>query len=190
MTKRRIRLLIVAAVLAAHSRSARGLLRLLPRDEAALVQPHCGGYRSRPWRRRSSCSRSAEPVLIGCSARSASRSWARRSTWSTPSGTRSSCTTRTVDQTGKFGTTETVTPLYIAAQPKGRQHLRRPTGASASVLKFSPDGKYLGEFKPNLPKNQQPEEDHRQESSGRPSRWTSPMTARCTSPRCSRATGC
>lgn len=58
-------------------------------------------------------------------------------------------------QTGKFGTTETVTPLYIANNPKDG-NLYVTDRRKRQVLKFNPDGKYLGEFKPNLPKNQLP----------------------------------
>lgn len=58
-------------------------------------------------------------------------------------------------QTGKFGTTETVNPLYIANNPKDG-NIYITDRRRRALLKFSPDGQYLGEFKPNLPKKQLP----------------------------------
>jgi DNA-binding beta-propeller fold protein YncE len=59
------------------------------------------------------------------------------------------------DQTGKFGTAELVTPLYIAQNPKDG-NLYVSDRRKRAILKFSPDGKALGEFKPDLPKGQRP----------------------------------
>jgi DNA-binding beta-propeller fold protein YncE len=58
-------------------------------------------------------------------------------------------------QTGKFGTTETVTPLYIAHNPKDG-NLYVSDRRRREILKFSAEGKYLGVFNPNLPKKQLP----------------------------------
>ena len=59
------------------------------------------------------------------------------------------------DQTGKFGTDELVTPLYIAHNPKDG-NIYVADRRKRTILKFSADGKSLGEFKPNLPKDQLP----------------------------------
>ncbi len=59
------------------------------------------------------------------------------------------------NQTGKFGTEELVTPLYIAHNPKDG-NLYVSDRRKRQVLKFSADGQFLGEFKPNLPKKQLP----------------------------------
>ena len=58
-------------------------------------------------------------------------------------------------QTGRFGTTETVTPLYIANNPKDGNFYVSDRRKRA-VLKFDQSGKFLGEFDPKLPKAQRP----------------------------------
>jgi len=59
------------------------------------------------------------------------------------------------DQTAKFGTAELVTPLYIAHNPKDG-NLYVSDRRKRTVMKFTPEGQFLGEFKPNLPKAQLP----------------------------------
>jgi len=58
-------------------------------------------------------------------------------------------------QTGKFGTTETVTPLYLARNPKDG-NIYVTDRRKRAVLKFDQNGKYIGEFDPKLPKAQLP----------------------------------
>lgn len=61
-------------------------------------------------------------------------------------------------QTGYFGTTDTVTPLYIAENPKDK-NLYVTDRRKRAVLKFDPNGAFLGEFDPKLPKKQLPKFD-------------------------------
>ncbi len=69
------------------------------------------------------------------------------------------------DQTGKFGTAELVTPLYIAHNPKDG-NIYVSDRRKRMILKFSPEGAPLGEFKPNLPKEQLPKRVRRQDHVG------------------------
>ncbi len=59
------------------------------------------------------------------------------------------------NQKNKFGTTQTVTPLYMAVNPKDT-NLYVTDRRRRAVLKFSQDGAYLGVFNPHLPKSQLP----------------------------------
>lgn len=58
-------------------------------------------------------------------------------------------------QLSTFGATPTVTPLYMARNPKDGLLYVTDRGAR-KLFKFTMDGQYVGEFNPNLPKNQQP----------------------------------
>lgn len=62
------------------------------------------------------------------------------------------------DMLRSFGTSETIVPLYVARNPKDG-NLYVSDRRARKVLKFTLQGKYLGEFKPNLPKNQLPKFD-------------------------------
>ncbi len=59
------------------------------------------------------------------------------------------------NQTGKFGTDKLTTPLYLAHNPKDN-NIYVTDRRKRTIEKFSADGTYLGEFKPNLPKAEQP----------------------------------
>lgn len=63
------------------------------------------------------------------------------------------------DETGKqlstFGSKETTTPLFMAVNPKDGNLYVTDRGAR-KLLKYTPDGRFLGEFNPKLPKNQLP----------------------------------
>lgn len=61
-------------------------------------------------------------------------------------------------QTGYFGTSETVTPLYIAHNPND-SNLYITDRRKRAVLKFDQNGAFLGEFDPALPKSQLPKFD-------------------------------
>jgi sugar lactone lactonase YvrE len=56
---------------------------------------------------------------------------------------------------GSFGTSEAVVPLFMAKNPKDGLLYVTDRGRRG-VLKFSPDGKFIGVFDPKLPKNQLP----------------------------------
>ena len=59
------------------------------------------------------------------------------------------------DLTGSFGASQTANPLYLAKNPKDG-YIYVTDRDKFTILKFKTDGKYVGEFKPNLPKNQLP----------------------------------
>ena len=54
-----------------------------------------------------------------------------------------------------FGTSQTVVPLYVAKNPKTNV-LYVSDRRARTIWMFTREGKYLGEFKPNLPKEQLP----------------------------------
>ena len=58
-------------------------------------------------------------------------------------------------QLSKFGTTQTVTPLYLAPNPKDGD-IYVTDRRARQILKFSQAGQYLGVFNPHLPKSQLP----------------------------------
>ena len=57
-----------------------------------------------------------------------------------------------------FGASDTIRPLYMAKNPKDGA-LYVTDRKKRAVLKFAPQGKYLGEFNPRLPKDQLPKFD-------------------------------
>jgi DNA-binding beta-propeller fold protein YncE len=58
-------------------------------------------------------------------------------------------------QLSKFGTTQTVDPIYLAANPRDGD-IYVSDRRRREILRFTPAGQYLGVFDPHLPKNQLP----------------------------------
>ena len=166
-----------------------GLLRLLPRDQAALVQSHRESAPRPRWPRPASSSRSAGLAATGCSGRSASRSSGPK-VYVVGHGPAHDLRLRperpSDRQVRHHGNGHAA---LHRPQPQGRQPLRhRPAQARDAQVQPRRASTSASSTR-TCPRTSCPS-SRPAGCSGRRSRSTSRTTARCTSPRYSRGTAC